>query len=465
MSMIRKKARRRKGKICAVSLLAAVTAGSLPASIVSARTLVVHAGHLIDGMSEQEKGPSTIVIDDGKIVEVVSGFVNRSGAEVVDLSSSTVLPGLINLHAHLTHSAIDANPIENRFTHTDLERVLFAARPARAALMAGFTTVRDVGSGGMMGIALKKAIDAGWIDGPRMWVSGPIVGPTGGHGDEHNGIDPSIDPPEWSIGVADGPVGYVRAARFLKRSGADLIKIATSGGTGSVGDSPKFTVMTAEEVRAVTETAHHLGMRVAVHAQNKQAIDLAIENGVDSIEHGAGADEDSYKLMRQHGTYLVPTMLIVEKLKAAMAANPDSLNKGTAQKVMSIVAGKAQRTCAAYRAGVKMGFGTDVTVTYGASALPGFPAGQDVSAKEFKLLVDACLPPMQAIFTATRNAAALIADDSGIGAVAPGRHADLIAVAGRPLSDITELERPTFVMKDGRIYKYSAHPQLIEPTR
>jgi len=420
---------------------------------IPAQTIVIHAGHLIDGLSAEEQGPSSIIIDGERITAVQPGFVSPSGAAAIDLSQATVLPGLINLHVHLTESQILPNSIENAITYSDLERVLFSTVPAKAALMAGFTSVRDVGSNGLEGIALKRAIAAGWIEGPRMWVSGPLLSPTGGHGDQHSGLDPALEDPQWDMAVADGPEAYVKIVRTLKRDGADLIKIATSGGVGSVGDSPKDTLMTQAEVRAVVDTAHSLGMKVAAHAQNKRAVTLAVINGVDSIEHGAGADQESYQLMRTHGTYLVPTMLPVLKIKEAIALHPDSMSKESIEKALSLIGGKAERTCAAYRAGVKLGFGTDMPVVYGKVALPDFPKGKDVSAKEFKLLVDACLPPMEAIFTATRNAADLIGDNTDIGAIAHGRYADAIAVQNSPLKDITELERPIFVMKGGKVYK------------
>lgn len=427
------------------------------ASVASAqaRDLIVHAGHLIDGLSPVALGASSIIIKDDRIESVQPGFVQRKGYEVIDLSRDTVLPGLIDLHTHLSLGAMAPNPLVSKLTFSRVDRALFSVRGVRATLEAGFTSVRDVGGVGGIDIALKRAIENHEIEGPRMWVAGPILSPTGGHSDARNGLDPELSDPQWDTYVADGVDEFVKAVRRNKRDGADLIKIADSGGTGSIGDSPKFTVMSEAEIRAVVDAAHHLGMKVAVHAQNKEAVDLAVRSGVDSIEHGAGADAESYRLMKEHGTYLVPTMLIAAKLQEAIRLHPDTLNHGTAEKVLSIIGRKRERTCEAYKAGIKIGFGTDVVVDYGTGGLPSSPSGKNINAQEFALLVAACMTPMDAIFAATRNAADLIGSND-IGAVRAGRYADLVAVANDPLGDITELERPVFVMKGGEIFR---HPQ------
>ena len=436
----------------ALKLMAATAAIVTLASAAQARDIAVLAGTLIDGVSREPQHNVTIVIHDDRIVSVLPGFQPAPGVEIIDLKNATVLPGLINLHAHLTNSKMDATAVGSRFFYNDLDRVLFATLGAKAALQAGFTSVRNVGAEGGTDVALKRAIERGTVVGPRMWVSREILGPTGGHSDGANGIDDAVTDPSWEDGVADGPGGFVAAVRRHHRDGADLIKIATSGGTGSVGDSPRNKVMTDAEIAAVVDSAHSLGMKVAVHAQNKAAVDAAVTAGVDSIEHGAGADGGSYQLMKKHGTYLVPTMLVAAQLQEAIRIRPQSLNPGTAEKVLAIIGNKRQRTCDAYRAGVKLGFGTDTPVLYGPNALPSAPSGKDVSAKEFKLLTDACLTPMDAILSATSNAADLIGSDQ-IGAVQPKRYADLIAVDGDPLTDITELERVSFVMKGGDVVR------------
>jgi imidazolonepropionase-like amidohydrolase len=435
-----------------VALMVALLAVLEPC-VAPAGEVIVHAGHLIDGVVAQRRDAMSIVIQDDKIVGVQAGYIKHPGAQVIDLTHATVLPGLIDMHTHLTLSLMGPNPLISRLTHSDLDRVLFATKPAKAALDAGFTSVRDVGAFGLTDVALKRAIDAGTVPGPRMWVATYILSTTGGHSDEESGLDPALQDEDWAHSVADSPEAFVAAVRYNKRMGADLIKIATSGGTASIGDSPQATVMTDAEVKAVVETAHALGMRVAVHAQNKQAVDLAVRNGVDSIEHGAGADADSYALMKEHGTYLTPTMLIAAQLVEQIHERPEMLNSGSALKVLSLVGRKRERTCEAYQAGVKLAFGTDVRVEYGPNALRSAPAGKNVNAQEFRLLVDACLPPMEAIFTATRNAADLLGAADKVGSVQPGRFADLVAVSGDPLADITELERVKFVMKGGAVFR------------
>jgi imidazolonepropionase-like amidohydrolase len=423
------------------------------ASAATASDVVVHAGRLIDGVATRPRSAMSIIIHDDKIVAVEEGYITRPGAEIIDLTHSTVLPGLIDMHTHLTLSLMGTNPLLSRLTHSDLDRVLFATKAAKAALDAGFTSVRDVGAFGLTDVALKRAINDGTVPGPRMWVATYILSTTGGHSDEESGLDPALRNDDWNHSVGDSPEAFVAAVRYNRRMGADLIKIATSGGTSSIGDSPKSTVMTDAEVKAVVETAHALGMRVAVHAQNKEAVDIAVRNGVDSIEHGAGADAESYALMKAHGTYLTPTMLIAAQLVEQMQEHPNLLNAGTSQKVLSIISGKRERTCAAYKAGVKIAFGTDVRVEYGANALKSAPSGKNVNAQEFKLLVDACLTPMDAILTATRNAADLLNAKDQVGSIQPGRFADIIAVSGDPLTDITELERVRFVMKGGSVFR------------
>ena len=421
----------------AVAILAAMAA---PAG---ARDLVIHAGRLIDGTGKPARDKVSILVHDERITAIQDGFTTPKGAEVIDLSTSTVLPGLIDDHVHITQSFHRGDPVHNAVTRTAYDDEIDGVLNARNTLMAGFTSIRDVGSATGVVVALKHAINSGTIPGPRMWVAGTPLGPTGGHGDAANGIDPELSHPGWTDNLIDSPEQARRTVRRLRREGVDLIKIMPSGGVMSIGDDPKLQLMTDDEIRAVIETAHSLNMKVAAHAHGKAAIDHTIALGVDSIEHGTYADADSYKLFRAHGTYFVPTMLVGSKVLEHAKTHPEDLGPSTVAKTFEVVPYMLKNLHNAYAAGVKIAFGTD---TFGMSA-------HGENAQEFALLVGAGLSPMEAIQTATWNAADLIGDTKDIGSIQEGRFADIIAVSGDPLKDVKVLEHVAFVMKGGAVVK------------
>ncbi len=414
----------------------------LLAAPASAGDIVVHAGRLIDGVDKTPHTNVSILIHDDRIVGIEPGFASPAGAEIVDLSKSTVLPGLIDCHVHVTGQNDGGNPIAEAVTRTQYDSAVRSAAYARNTLLAGFTSVRDVGATTGVVLALKRAIADGIVEGPRMWVSGTPLGPTGGHNDRRNGLDPDLTRPGITDNIVDSPEEGRRIVRRLRQEGVDLIKIMPSGGVLSIGDDPNKQLMADDEIAAVIQTAHSLGMKVAAHAHGKKAIDAAVRLGIDSIEHGSYADEESYKLMKEHGTYLVPTMLIAQSVVDLAKTHPEQLNPSSAAKALVIGPLIREMLHKAYESGVKIAFGTDQGLV---------PHGQN--AREFALMVGAGMKPMDAIVAATGSAADLIGDTADIGSVQQGRYADLVAVDGDPLADITILEHVQFVMKGGVVYK------------
>jgi imidazolonepropionase-like amidohydrolase len=424
-------------RLAAVALLFGVF-GVAPAF---AKDVVIHAGRLIDAVSRTVRTNVTILIKDDRIVSVTPGYTELPGAEVIDLSKETVLPGLIDCHVHLLVQ-VSSTPQLDQVTHTAFDSLLVGVNNARTTLLAGFTSVRDVHGYTPAIVALKKAVSSDRIEGPRMWVSGGALGPTGGHVDFSTGYDEQLTKPEWTEGIVDSPEEAIRAVRERHRAGANLIKIAPSGGVLSIGDDPDAQLMTDAEIKAVVDTAHTLHMKVAAHVHGKIAIEHATQLGVDSIEHGSFADEETYKVMKAHGTYLVPTLIAGATVVEYAKRHPEMLKPSGVAKALAVGPVMSRNAYNAYKAGVKIAFGTDAGV---------FPHGEN--AKEFRLMVDAGIPAMDAILAATAGAADLIGDPADIGSIQPGRYADIIATPGDPLADIDQLQHVDFVMKGGRVVR------------
>jgi len=430
----------------AAALLAASSA--LSAAPALAKDVVIHAGTLIDGASATPRRQVSIIVHDERIVAVQPGFVTPAGAEVIDLSGKTVLPGFIDTHDHISMGP-DWSVI-NRFTRNQADGVVTAMRNAVRDIEMGFTTVRDCGSGSIEAPALNRAIAARQLVGPRIWSAMQPLSATGGHSDPANGMQPEIHFEGRENSIVDGPEDAQRKVRAHRRDGAALIKIMPSGGVGSIGDDPNHMTMTDEEMRAVTATAHELGMKVAAHVHGNKAINHAVEAGVDSVDHGTYADATSYALMKKHGTFLVPTLLVADWIYQTAVKTPQALPPTVAEKAIAVTPTMIGNAGRAYKAGVKIALGTDFT-----------GLGDRNKAEEFALLVKAGLTPMDAIFAGTRNAAELIGAPQDIGSVQAGRYADIVAVDGDPLTDITVLQRVGFVMKGGDVLKRDGAMQPI----
>jgi imidazolonepropionase-like amidohydrolase len=411
-----------------------------------AQDRVIHAGHLFDGDKRVMQGPSSIVIKDERIVSVQPGFVTPAGAEVIDLSDETVLPGLIDSHTHVTSLPRTGNAIAKTMTYSPLDTVLAATVNTRAILLSGVTTIRDLG--GLYGadVALKAAIERGSVLGPRMWVAGEAIGPTGGHNDWSHGLAYDVRRPEFGAGLADGPDAVTSLARREHKLGATVIKIMPSGGVVSSGDDPKAKLMSDAEIKAAADAAHALGLKLAAHGHGKTAINAAVRLGADSIEHGTYADAESWALMKAHGTYFVPTLLTTQKLYDTAQSRPDALTPSTRAKVLAMGTGSAKLTNA-YKAGVRIVMGSDT--------------GAGENAKEAALMVQAGMEPMDVLMAATANGADLIGSNE-IGRIAPGRYADIVATMGDPVADMTAVERIDFVMKGGVVYKQRGIEQPVQ---
>ncbi|MFL3646317.1 MAG: amidohydrolase family protein [Cellvibrionales bacterium] len=402
---------------------------------------VLKCGTLIDTEAATLRSKQLIVIDDQRITAIRAGDQYLGEARVVDLSEYTCLPGLIDMHVHLTNGDLTKMYVE-KFTLGVPDLAFMAARNAQITLMAGFTTVRNLGDRGEITAALRKAIDKGLVIGPRIFTAGKSLATTGGHADPTNGYRAGLRGDPGPVeGVVNSVADARKAVRQRYKNGADLIKITATGGVLSQaknGQNPQFF---DEELAAIVATAASYGFKVAAHAHGVEGMQRAIRAGVASIEHGTFMDAATMRLMKKHGTYLVPTILAGDFV--AKKAKIDGYFPDIVRPKAAAIGPKIQATFGrAYRAGVKIAFGTD----------SGVSAHGD-NAQEFALMVEAGMPAMQAIVSATTNAAELLDMRAQLGSISVGKYADVVAVKGNPVEDITLLENIGFVMKAGKIVK------------
>ena len=405
---------------------------------------VIHAGRLVDVDAGKVLENMSVITSDEQIVAVQEGFVQaESGQKLIDLSQHVVLPGLMDMHTHITN-VITPEFYSEQYTLGPADWALRATVYTEDTLMAGFTTIRDLGDQNDGGsIALRNAISAGYITGPRIYTASRGIQTTGGHFDPTNGLRRGLlDEPGPEQGVINGPEDARKVVRLRYKEGADLIKIAATGGVLSLaksGDIPQFQ---DDELAAIVATARDYQFSVAVHAHGLEGIKRAIQAGVDSIEHGTYLDDEAIRLMKERGTYLVPT-ISAGKWVTKMAEKDDYYPDIIRPKARTIGPLMQENFSRAYKDGVRIAFGSDAGV---------FPHG--LNAMEFGFMVEAGMPPMEAIQAATVHAARLLRVEAELGQIKPGFLADIIAVSSDPMQDITSLKEVVFVMKDGIVYKH-----------
>jgi len=407
-----------------------------------AAATLLHAGRVLDVDTGRMLSDQTIVVDGERIVRVEPGHRDpATGDQVIDLRGHTALPGLMDMHTHLTQEYSPTDELD-RFKRNAADVALQSAVFAERTLLAGFTTVRDLGDRFNASIALRNAIDRGLLPGPRIYTSGTSIATTGGHADPTNGWAEHLTPQRGLLdGVADGPYAAAAAVRQRYKDGADLIKITATGGVLSVARDGRRPQFTSEEIAAIVATARDYGFTVAAHAHGTEGIKRAVRAGVDTIEHGTFMDDEAMALMKEHGTWYVPT-ITAGRWVADKAALPSYLPELVRPKAAAIGPQIQQTFARAHRAGVRILFGTDTGVS-----------AHGENAVEFVFMVEAGMAPVDALRAATILPATFLGVADQLGSLEPGKLADIVATPGNPLDDIEAMQRIDFVMKSGVVYR------------
>jgi imidazolonepropionase-like amidohydrolase len=440
------------------ALLVGLWAGPLtaaPAPPSDGAEIVIHAGRLLDRPGQAPRGPSTIVVRNGRIDSIREGFVDGArGATVIELRDRFVLPGLIDCHVHLRDDRAGVAAQLAAVSRSQAARAYDAAAVARKTLEAGITTVRNLGDADGVTLALRDAIAAGQVPGPRILDAGNVISTTSGHADPTLGFREELHEfLDRHENLCDGPESCRRAVRVQIRRGVDVVKIATTGGVNSRIGAGVGAQMFADEVKALVETAHLYGKKVAVHAHGADGIKLALAAGADSIEHGTLLDEEGIQLFLKTGAYYVPTLSTVNGYLERLRDDPNTYSPEVREKIEWRLKVTGEALKRAYPRGVKIAFGTDAAVSK-----------HGRNADELELMVKYGMPPAAALVAATVNAADLLGLAREIGTLEPGKRADLIAVGGDPLVDVTVLKQVAFVMKDGRVVRApdASMPRTVE---
>lgn len=453
---------RHRAIIWAAGLLLAATGASLVLAHQSGintapqadRWTIVHCGWLLAAPGKPAAERQSVIIKNDRIHSVVAGFAPAESVQgvasgevrILELTDQFILPGLIDCHVHLTHETSPDGRLR-MVTDSEADAVLNGVVYARRTIEAGFTTVRDVGSQGDAGFALRDAINEGRIIGPRIHAAGQAVTPTGGHADRTNSFrDDVFAIPGPMQGVADGADACRQAVRHMVQQGADCIKLTATGGVLSNVGAGLEQQFFEDELKAIIDTAHLLKKRVAAHAHGVNGINAALRAGVDSIEHGTFLDDESIRLFKEHGAFYVPT-ITAGKAVEEYSKMPGYYIPQVVKKAQTVGPMIQQAFGRAYKGGVKIAFGTDAGV---------FPHGQN--AREFIYMTEAGMPPDQCIIAATITASQLLGIPDQVGTIEAGKLADLIGIAGDPMKDITEFQRIRTVIKDGAVVKDAAHP-------
>ncbi len=431
-----------------ITLIAAAVAAMFAVPVFAATSnpsfTVLQCTHLIDVEHGKLLGTSTIVIEGDRIKEVLDGTQQRAGANTI-VVPGTCMPGLIDSHTHLTMQ-FSKSTYSDKFRLNPADYAIRSTVYARRTLLAGFTTVRNLGDEHNESIALRNAVNAGMVPGPRIFSAGQFIGTTGGHADPTNGFRWDLQgDPTPKDGIINSPEDAWKAVRQHYKDGADLIKIMPSGGVLDESGSSENPQMTIPEIQAVVAAAHDYGFTVAAHAHGAEGIRRAVIGGVDSIEHGTFMNDEDMKLMKEHGTWYVPTIIAGQFVmgKAKEGWYPPQV----ARKAMEVGPIILKTAGKAYKAGVKIAYGTDAGV---------YPHGEN--AKEFEYMVEAGMPPMFTIQAATLHAAQMLKHDKDFGSIEPGKYADVVAVPANPLDDIKLMQKVDFVMKAGVVYEQGGEP-------